>query len=124
MLIFFQILFSLFALFATISVLGKKRSGLLSVGGSIFWILFWLLAVVFVWWPDSTVRLANFLGIGRGADLVLYVSLAVIFFLLFRLGVRLELINRDLTKVTREKTLSEVKKRDSSALRPRADRSE
>lgn len=105
MLILFQILFSLFALFATASVLGKKRSGLLSLGGAIFWILFWLLAVVFVWWPDSTTILANKFGIGRGADLVLYVSLATIFYLLFRLGVRLELINRDLTKVTRDKTL-------------------
>jgi hypothetical protein len=106
MLILFQLLFSLFALFAIISVWSKKRVGLLSVGGTVFWIIFWLLAVVFVWWPDSTVKLANFLGIGRGSDLVLYVSLVVIFYLLFRLGVRLESINRDITKIVRDKTLN------------------
>jgi len=86
-------------------VLGKKRSGLLSTGGTVFWILFWLLAVVFVWWPSSTVILANFFGIGRGSDLVLYVSLAVVFYLLFKISVKLESLNRDLTKVTRDKTL-------------------
>lgn len=105
MLILFQIFFSLFAVFAIISVFGKKRSGLLSVGGAIFWILFWLLAVVFVWWPDSTTILANKFGIGRGADLVLYVSLVIIFYILFRLNVKLELMNRDITKVVRDKTL-------------------
>ena len=105
MLILFQILFSLFALFAISSVWSKRRSGLLSLGGEVFWIIFWLIAVVFVWWPNSTVKFANFLGIGRGADLVLYVSLAVIFFLLFRLGVKIEMINRDVTKVVRDKTL-------------------
>ena len=105
MLLLFQLLFSLFVVFATISVYSKKRSGLLSASGAIFWILFWLLAVVFVWWPDSTVKLANFLGIGRGADLVLYVSLAVVFYILFRLGVRIEMINRDVTRVVRDKTL-------------------
>ena len=105
MIILFQTLFSLFALFAIISVLGKKRSGLLSTGGTVFWILFWLLAVVFVWWPSSTVILANFFGIGRGSDLVLYVSLAVVFFILFRLSVKIEGLNRDITKVVREKSL-------------------
>lgn len=115
MLFLFQLLFSFFALFAIVSVYSKKRSGLLSIGATVFWIFFWLLTVVFVWWPDSTTILANKFGIGRGTDLVLYISLVVIFFLLFRLSVRLELINRDLTKVTRDRSLSEAQKRDSSA---------
>lgn len=105
MLISFQILFSLFALFAIISVYSKKRSGLLSIGAVIFWTLFWLLAVVFVWLPNALTIVANTFGIGRGTDLVLYVALAVIFYILFRLNVKLELMNRDITKVVRDKTL-------------------
>lgn len=114
MIILFQLLFSLFTIFAIISVWSKKRLGLLSLGGVAFWVLFWLIAVVFVWWPDSTVKLANFFGIGRGSDLVLYVSLVVIFYLLFRLSVKLELVNRYLTKVTRERSVLEALERDSS----------
>jgi hypothetical protein len=105
MLILFQILFSLFALFAIISVYSKKRSGLLNAGGATFWTLFWLIAVVFVWMPNALTVVANTFGIGRGADLVLYVSLVVVFFLLFKISVKLESLNRDLTKVTRDKTL-------------------
>lgn len=105
MIILFQIIFSLFALFAIVSVWSKKRIGLLSAGGTIFWIIFWFLAVVFVWWPNSTVRLANFFGIGRGSDLVLYVSLAVIFYLLFKTHIKIEEINRNITKVVRDKSL-------------------
>ncbi|MFH1946904.1 MAG: DUF2304 family protein [Candidatus Magasanikbacteria bacterium] len=105
MLILFQSLFSLFALFAIWSVISKRKIGLLGPKGTIFWIIFWLLTCIFVWWPNSTVILANYLGIGRGTDLVLYVSLAIIFFVLFRLHVKIESIGRDITKVVRREVL-------------------
>ncbi len=107
MLILFQSLFTLFALFAIISVATKRKSGLLGPKGTVFWVLFWLLACIFVWWPNSTVILANYLGIGRGTDLVLYVSLALIFFILFRLHVKVESIGRDITKVVRREALND-----------------
>ena len=109
MLIIFQILFSLFALFAIASVMNKKKEGLLGPKGLIFWLVFWILAGVVVLWPDSTFVLANYLGIGRGADLVVYVSLALIFFILFRLHVKLESVGRDITKVVRDKALEKNK---------------
>ncbi len=40
--------------------------------------LLWLAAAVAVWRPDFTTKVAQFLGIGRGADLVLY-ALALAF---------------------------------------------
>jgi len=106
MLILFQILFILFSLFAIISVIKRKREGLLGPKGMIFWTVFWLVAIVFVWWPDSTTILANKFGIGRGADLVFYVSLVVIFYLLFKLNVKLESVGRDITKVVRREALN------------------
>ena len=107
MIILFQLLFSLFALFAIFSVVKKKQEGLLGPKGTLFWLLFWLIAIIFVWWPNSTVILANYIGIGRGTDLILYVSLAVIFFILFRLHVKIESIGRDITKVVRKETLGD-----------------
>ena len=110
MLILFQSLFSLFALFAIVSVVKKKQETLLGSKGTIFWIVFWLSASVFVWWPNSTVILANYLGIGRGTDLILYVSLVIIFFVLFRLHIKIESIGRDITKVVRKEALEENSK--------------
>ncbi len=105
MIIIFQILFVLFALFAIGVVLKRKKDGLLGPKGVIFWIVFWLIAILVVFWPNSTSILAKYLGIGRGSDLVIYVSLALMFFILFRLHVKIESIGRDITKVVRKESL-------------------
>lgn len=109
MLILFQILFSIFALLAIISVWSKKNSGLLGRLGTSFWMLFWILVAGFVWYPNFLTILANIFGIGRGTDLVLYVSLVVIFFILFRLHIKIESIGRDITKVVRKDSLENKK---------------
>lgn len=110
MLIIFQIFFTLFALAAIIGVIQKQRQGALNLGGVIFWILFWLAGAFAVLWPGSTQMIAGYLGIGRGTDLVLYVSIALIFYLLFRLQVKIEGINRDVTKVVRKNALEDIGK--------------
>jgi len=58
--------------------------------------------------PDSTTLFANRLGIGRGSDLITYVSLAIVFFVLFRLHVKLHEIERDITSVVRKDALKDV----------------
>jgi len=106
MIILFQTLFILFALFVVFVVFRKKREGLLGPKGAAFWFVFWVLAVVAVLWPDSTTVLANYLGIGRGTDFIVYVSLAVMFFVLFKLHIKVESIGRDVTKVVRKEALN------------------
>jgi len=110
MLIIFQILFSLFALFAIVNVLKKKKEGLLGPKGLIFWLIFWILAIILVFYPNSTTTIANYFGIGRGSDLLMYVSLVVIFYVLFRLNVKLESIGRSLTKIVRQDALKNIDK--------------
>lgn len=110
MLLIFQILFSVFALFAIINVVKRKQEGLLGSKGAIFWILFWIIVSLAVWWPNSTTLLANTFGIGRGTDFVLYIAIAVLFYLVFKLHIKLESVGRDITKVVREKAIEETKK--------------
>jgi hypothetical protein len=69
--------------------------------GGAFWSLLWLASATAIAWPDITVRVARFLGIGRGADLVLYlavVGMSIGFVLVF---LRLRRIEENLTKVVR-----------------------
>lgn len=87
------------------SVFKKFRVGDLSRRGAAFWTLFWIAALGAVLWPHGTTILANLFGIGRGTDFVLYVAIAVIFMILFRLHIKTEQINRDITKVVREKAV-------------------
>ncbi len=105
MIILFQILFILFALYAIFFIMKKKQDELLGPRGMIFWILFWIGVIVVVAWPNSTTRIAHLFGIGRGSDLVMYIGLGLLFFIVFRLHIKIEAMNRDVTKVVREKAL-------------------
>ena len=105
MLNIFQIFFIFFALLVVSFVIKRRSEGLLSLRALIFWVLFWLLTIVVVLWPGSAEFAAEYSGIGRGADLVVYISLALMFYILLRLHIKLEMMNRDLTKIVRKDSL-------------------
>lgn len=105
-----QILLVLFFIFAVIRVAGRYRQGDLSLRGMIMWLLFWLLAGLVVIMPNSTSYFARLLGIGRGADLVVYLALVAIFSIIFRLMVKIEHMNRNITKLVRKTALDEADK--------------
>ena len=69
----------------------------LSLAGAVVW----LLATLFILRPELTMRVADLLGIGRGADLVLYVF--VIFFILvsFYFYGRFRVLESQMTEVVR-----------------------
>ena len=100
-----QIILVIFFLLAGAKVYGRFKAGEISAINSWFWIIFWLAAIFIVIWPNSTAALAKLLGVGRGADVIVYLSLAGLFFLFFKLSVAVAKINRALTKLTREETL-------------------
>lgn len=106
----FQVLFSAFAIFAISNIIHRKKDGLLSVSGLLFWLVFWVVAAIAVLWPNTTQMIADRIGIGRGTDLVVYAAVAIMFFLLFKLHIKIEKINRDVTKVVRWKALEGVEK--------------
>ncbi len=101
----FQLLVVLFALATLVNIVQLKNKGTLGVKGTFFWILFWLGVSLVVMWPNSVQMIASAFGIGRGSDFVLYISVITLFFLVFRLHIKIENMNRDVTKVVREKAL-------------------
>ena len=102
-----QILAIIFCLFAMWRVIAKFRRRELKVSEFLMWLIFWLSVAVAFITPESLTRLANILGIGRGADLVLYAAVVVVFYLMFRISIRLEKMERDITKAVRKNALSE-----------------
>lgn len=90
--------------FVTIAATVRRRMRLRA--GS-FWSLLWLSAATVMRWPDLTVRVARFVGIGRGADLVLYVAVGVMSIGFFLVFLRLRRIEEDLTKIVRTLALKE-----------------
>lgn len=105
-----QILLLIFFCFAIFKVINRFQAGELKKVSLVSWICFWLIAGVVVVIPNSTAYVATLVGIGRGADLVVYAALAIIFFVIFKLTVRIEGLNRDITKLTRKISLDKEDK--------------
>ena len=97
-----QLVLIAFALFALLRVFAQYRAQKVSSGWFCTWTLLWVLVIVVVLVPDVTNFFAAAAGVGRGADLVVYVSLAVLFYSLFRLAVRQEQLHRELTELVRK----------------------
>lgn len=102
----------LIALFGIIilKIILRFRAGELNWKEMLFWPVFWCAAALIVIKPDSTFYLARKVGIGRGADLIVYAALVLLFFMVFGLTVKLEKINKSITKLTRKAALEDKNK--------------
>lgn len=96
-----QTLITGFVIFAASRVVLRFHEGKLSRVALFGWTLVWLAVAVFAWFPQSATSFANALGIGRGTDLVIYISLAAIFYLIFRIYVKFEDLERQITDLVR-----------------------
>lgn len=105
-----QIILVLFLFFALSRVVLRLKDGGLSFGGFLFWFALWALAIVSVLRPDFTTFLARKIGIGRGADVVLYSSIVVLFYLIFRTNVIIENLKQEITRLIREIALKKENK--------------
>lgn len=110
MLIIFQSLFFVFSLAALSPVFKKHAKKEVPISGLVLWILFWIGANIIVLFPEMTNFVANVFGIGRGADFILYISVAILFYLLLRVEISIERQNRIITQLARDKAIAEVRK--------------
>lgn len=103
-----KIILLLFFIFAIVKVIARYRGHELSWRGAFVWILFWFIAGVVAIEPNSTFYLAHFVGVTRGADLVVYMALVGLFFIIFRFMLKFEHLNREITVLTRKISLMEA----------------
>jgi hypothetical protein len=74
----------------------------------LLWFFLWSGIEVVILFPKSAMEVAHLVGIGRGTDLALYLSVMLIFYLLFRMYVRLEQVNQDITQIVKVVALREA----------------
>jgi len=75
-------------------------------------LLFLITGVVFVIFNEITDKMAHFLGIGRGADMIFYLGLLFLFFLMLKLYARLRRIEENLTELVRKKSIEDAEELD------------
>ncbi|HBH46391.1 MAG: hypothetical protein A2445_04825 [Candidatus Jacksonbacteria bacterium RIFOXYC2_FULL_44_29] len=90
-----------------VKILQKYKSSAISIREFFLWVAFWLIVAVLVIFPNATQTVANWVGITRGVDLIVYLSVIVLYFSLFYILVRLERLERDITKIVRKMALKE-----------------
>lgn len=102
-----QVLLSIFLLFALSRVMLRFWDKQISPKEFFFWAIVFAAAILITFFPNKTSDLANFLGIGRGADLITYASIAILFYLVFRIYVYLEDLRHQITEVVRKIALKD-----------------
>ena len=75
-------------------------------------VLFFILmvsAILFILSPDITNRIAAKMGVGRGADLVFYISILIFWFILLKLFARIRRLEQQFTKIVRDDALDRAR---------------
>ena len=103
-----QLLLLAFALVALARVIHSYRQRRMPMADFLFWVLVWMGTGAIIIFPDATSFLAHLLGIGRGADLIIYASLLISFYIIFRLYLALIRLEQAITEVVRTIALQQL----------------
>lgn len=85
----------------------QKRKNQISPNEFTFWLFFWFVsgtAIVGLKYIDRFVASLGFSGMG--IDVLLYLAIIVLIYLIFRVRLRLERIEQEITKIVREISLN------------------
>ncbi len=85
----------------------RAKQDALSRLEAFLWSALWIAAAVVVLRPGVASSFASLVGVGRGADAVIYVSIIALFYLVFRIFLRLDKLDRDITLLVRKAGLAE-----------------
>jgi hypothetical protein len=100
-----------FALFALVLLVSRFRKR--GLGGLEFfvWFTFWIAVGVVGVDPDITYRFAGLIGVGRGVDAVIYVTLLMLCYLAFRQRITARHHEQQITALVRKLALEEAERK-------------
>jgi len=105
MVLIIQVVGIVIALFSLLIVLIRFRKKQISLREFTLWGVFWIILSVFIVYPELMSRIANLFGVQRGVDVISYFALILLFYLMFKINVRMEKIEQDITKIVKEEAL-------------------
>jgi len=105
-----QIFALIFALFAWSRVFLRYKDKSISKVSLLFWSVIWIAIISVALNPYIITATARFLGIGRAIDVLVYISIIVIFYLMFRLYVKMDGLTQQITMLVRKIAIDNAKK--------------
>lgn len=94
--------------FFLIRLFWQKQKKQIGANEFIFWLVFWCLSAILILslkWIDKLVADLGFSGMG--IEVLLYLGIAVLFYFIFRLRLKLEKIEKNITKIIREMAIKD-----------------
>jgi len=77
----------------------------------VVWIGFWSGVCIIALFPVLIERAAHLTGIGRGVDLIIYLALLICFYILFKLIVKQQKLEKDFVALVRKVALDKAEKK-------------
>ncbi|MEN9558568.1 MAG: hypothetical protein RL141_937 [Candidatus Parcubacteria bacterium] len=86
----------------------RAVQGVIPWGEALAWCALWVAAATVVLLPKTTSVIAQLVGVGRGVDAVVYLSITLLFVLLFRVFLTLDRLDQQLTGMVRREALRDL----------------
>jgi hypothetical protein len=100
---FQQIIALIIILFFIIRLLRQNKKNKISKSEFVFWLSFWVFSAFIVLglkWVDKLVAKIGFSG--SGIEVLLYFGVAILFYFIFRVRIRLEKMEKNITEIVKE----------------------
>ncbi len=92
----------------------RARQNVITLSEALLWSVLWIAAGVVIALPQTATLVANFFGVGRGSDFVIYASVVTLFVLVFKIFVAMEGLERKLTEMVRRDALRDLPKKEDA----------
>ncbi len=105
-----QLIILLFIAFVLSRMFKKLKKKELTKREFIWWFIFWIIVGIVTISPKLADLVAKYLGVESGSNLAVYISILVLFYLIFRMMVKIDKLDRDITKIVRNVAINEAEK--------------
>lgn len=106
-----QLLILFFATFSLSTALFMFKEKKIRVGDFLFWLVLWAAVII----TSITTKYADFisklLGVSSGINVLVYMGIIVLFYLIFRLYVKIDIMQKSMTNLVRELSYTHAKQR-------------
>ena len=104
-------LYQIIIIVVSVAVILLVSNDTLSIGTYIEWLVIWILVILAALFPQISINLASFAGLGRGLDALYILSIIILFYLLFKLYNKIEDQKKRINKLVSELALDNENKK-------------
>lgn len=86
----YQIIIIVISIIALVLISRRFQNDSLSLGTYIGWLIIWVLVIIAALFPQISIDIAYFTGLGRGLDALYILAILILFYFLFKLYNKIE----------------------------------